>query len=118
MPNSIPLSANQLQEIRDLTNNGTQDYWKGYNFIYNQIKNNPAVDDGTKKWFKYAPEINANDPLSVANVAVRSHTAFGIQYDNGTPIDMQTISDNIGNSVTLDILTKGAIPPVNEFALQ
>ena len=98
-----------VEYISQLTNEGNQDYYKGYEYIYDLIKDSPSVDDNTKTWFERAIEINRNDPDSAANNYIRLVTAAGLAWEGGAENNLQDISNDIGRDVIKNIILGGGI---------
>lgn len=110
----LKLAPEHIAHIKELTNGGNKDYYKAYKYISGIIHDKQQVDDNTKVWFERAAEINRNDPESSANVFIRSVSNHGLAWD-GRKVDMQDVSDKIGNKVIGDIIKNGNIPPLNEM---
>lgn len=56
---AIKLSAQQVEQVRNATQNGSGNYPAGYALIHSWIKDNSAAQkDGTAFWFEQAAGIN------------------------------------------------------------
>jgi hypothetical protein len=112
-PLQISLTPAQIAELSRITNGGSTGFPAGYKYIYNEIRNNPTVDNDTKYFFNKASEINANDQNSYANTFIRSATRNGLIYSGSSQSssqDIQNTSDGIARSTFREILSSGGIP--------
>ncbi len=103
------LTPDQVRRISELTRGGEGDYYRGYQFITDEIHaGRISVDHDTQYWFEHAIEINSNDPNSAANAYIRGVSAYGLQWD-GQAGDLQEISNRIGTAVINDIIESHSI---------
>jgi hypothetical protein len=113
MANQISLTQSQLAELNQITSGGSGNFPAAYRYIYDLIKNNPNVDNGTKYFFKGAAEVNANLRTN-ANEFIRRVTESGLAWDGKLEADkaaqIQRISDAIATNVFRQIDTDGGIP--------
>jgi hypothetical protein len=112
-PLQISLTPAQIAELSRITNAGSTGFPAGYKYIYNEIRDNPKVDNDTKYFFNKASEINANDQNSYANTFIRSATRNGLIYSGSSQSssqDIQNTSDGIARSTFREILSSGGIP--------
>jgi len=125
------LTPEQRAELKELTKDGTADFWKGYQYLQQQLQayvNNPTnagdpnIVEHKKQlyWLGKAAGINRNDPNSIANTFIRGTTANGFRWDGTIPPDqidrkVQENSDKIGENVIKDTLRKGELPSINNL---
>jgi hypothetical protein len=114
---AIKLSPEQLEQLREATQNGAGNYPAGYALIHGWIKDNPAAQkDGTVFWFEQAKGINGDDSLSAR--FIRRHTDNGLDLggvSHSERMNMQVLSNTIARNVTQDVLKAGAVEPLAEI---
>ncbi|HJQ60271.1 MAG TPA: hypothetical protein VJ890_25425 [Vineibacter sp.] len=122
MSDRIPLTEDQINQLKSVTENGGRNYHLGYRHLYDFIKDNPAVDDDTKFFIRRAAEINTNAFDSPSNYFIRSATGSGFLWDGlfvGDPdarlSKTQANSDAIGRSIFLDIFNRGTLPRTQDI---
>lgn len=122
MSDRIPLTFDQIEQLKSVPEKGKRNYHLGYRKIYEFVKDNPAVDDDTKFFFKQAAEINVNAPDSQSNYFIRSVTGSGFLWDGlfvGDPdahlAKTQANSDAIGYNIFSDIFDRGSLPRTQEI---
>lgn len=109
MSNAFPLTDAQLDQLRTLTTNGTQDFYRGYDYIHSQIKNEP-LDSGLIFWFGRAAGVNNPESTDPARRFINDVTNFGRAYSGLPPTNTQDVLNRIGENVIRDILDKGSVP--------
>ena len=117
MTNQYNFSEAELNEINDITNNGTENFYQAYDYVHGLIKDDVNVDNNTKVWFERAVQINSNDPEAAANIFIRSVTSFGFQWDDKAVIDMQIISEDIGKEVVGALRDFGGVPDLSTLVV-
>lgn len=119
MSDQIVFSADQLDTLRQFTNNGTSDFYKGYDYIRYLIASG-QVNAGSESskilyWLDNASSINSNDQSSSSNLFIRSITSDGLKWDgkHADPSDVQRNSNLIGQQVIASILRSSTLPDID-----
>ncbi len=109
------ITSKQVEALRAITREGEANFWQGYLFLKEVVKDQPGASD-LIYWLEKAVAINSNQRGDEANLFIRSATYFGLAYD-GITVDSTKIQSNsnlIGIAVIKDAL-KGIIPDVDKI---
>lgn len=115
MTNQYNLNEDQIEMLEIITSGGRDNFAQGYDYIYDIIKDIPEISPETTFWFENAIAINRNDVTSPANLFIRSVTSYGLQWDGVAQYNIQGISNTIGESVIGDIISREAVPSIDQI---
>lgn len=121
---SIIFSIEQLNVLRSLTANGTENFYAGYDYLASQLSaltTTEIADMGVTAnqvedclfWLGRASAINQNDLSDAANNFIRDVTRYGLLWDQKPVGTLQANSDAIGGSVVGHILLQGSFPEID-----
>ena len=111
------LTPSQIEILRSITSNNTDNYWIGYQYVRSIVEDNGEYSD-FEFWLGKGGQINSNDIDSTANTFIRAVTRYGLIFDGNTGFDLQHNSNLIGNAVIRDLLRGGEIPPLSDIVEQ
>ncbi len=110
------LTQVQVATLNAITDNGQNNFWEGYTYIYSILDGDPENQDFLY-WLEKAIEINSDYFESEANTYIRAVTRNGLMFSgrDASAEIIQRNSDIIGGKVIGDILTSGTTPNVEDL---
>jgi hypothetical protein len=113
------LQPELLQQIQTILDNRKAlpaeqktDYVEAYTAIFTAIKDDPAVDAGTKNWLSVAISVNSDNPQDLVFQYVRAETQIAVSAQRGTEVSFEEfhkVSNDLAVAVLSNIVTDGGI---------